>query len=1098
VFSVSPWLFYLVMKRKTIILLLLALLPLSESVAQQYFFRKYSVEEGLPQSSVYCLIEDKRGFIWIGTAGGGLSRFDGMKFETFAKANGLPDNVVRTIFEDSRGYIWIGTDNGLTFYDGEKFTTLTDKPEFTGTSVLAVKEDKNGTIWVGTQSNGLAAIKVSDSLFVTGFTSENGLISDFIFNIHIDTANRIWLAMVGGVNILTMAEGDSLVIENIEDPITPADFILSIEEGKEGEFWLGSYGEGLFRALPKGPNNEYEVVPSQINDQYPGLMVWDIYSMGNGEIWLATDKNGIIRLSNDGITGTFTRDNGLPSNQILNILQDHEGNTWFASFGQGAIMFTDEKFLAYGPSEGVPGNQVLSLLVDANDILYAATEEGFTVFKNEGNRIKKVKFYSRAQGLNDVGATTITKFEDNIWIGTNNGINIYDGTNLTRFEYNSRLPDLKISSLLVDQYNNLWIGTSGGYAKYTGDNLFIMSEDDGLIHNEIQTIIEDSKGRIWMGTFGGLVRLENTVYTDFNDEDGLDFLRINTLAEDPAGNIWIGTFGGGIYKFDIHADSLPISLFATKGILSSGTVNSLLFISPSKVIAGTDKGFDLIELDDKQSILRVIPYSNKDGFTGGENNTNAIAMDKSGVIWFGTKNGIIRFNPHIDININIVPKCHITSLKLFYEEVDWKSRNFSLSKWSLLPENPVLSHKDNHVTFEYTGLSFSNPDDLTFSYRLQRNGAGEWSPFSSARSVTSTDLRPGNYTFNVRAKNKYEVIGEPVQYTFLIKPPFWKTKWFITLTILTTALVIIAFVRYREKKLIEEKIKLEKIVEERTREVVEQKDEIARQRDIVTYQKKEITDSIQYAKTIQKAVLPEEAILRSSFSDYFILFRPKDIVSGDFYWMSKKGDHIIFTAADCTGHGVPGAFMSMLGVSFLNKIVNETGIVQPDKILNELRKNVILSLKQKGDRETSKDGMDMAICSIDMKNLHLRFSGANNPIILIRKENGEYNIIEKRADGMPVGVYSRMSEFTLYEMDIRKEDTIYLFSDGFCDQFGGPSGRKFMKPRFTKMLLENQHLEMNSQKEAFEKILDDWINYPSEEGHHIGQIDDIILLGIRV
>jgi ligand-binding sensor domain-containing protein/serine phosphatase RsbU (regulator of sigma subunit) len=1087
-----------VIYRRILTFVALSVLLQTELFSQQYFFRKYSVEEGLPQSSVYCIIEDTRGFIWIGTAGGGLTRFDGNRFETFTKANGLSDNVIRTLFEDSRGTIWIGTDNGLNYYDGENFKALTEEPVFNGTSVLSVKEDKNGIIWVGTAYNGLAAIKTGDSLSVTSFTMKDGLISDFIFNILIDNDERIWLAMVGGVNILTMAKGDSLAIESIEDPIVPADFILSIEPGNNGEFWFGSYGEGLFRARTEGENKEYVVVPSQINDQFPGLMVWDISLRKNGEIWLATDKEGIIRLLDDKITGRFSRDNGLPSNQILNILEDHEGNTWLASFGQGALMFDDEKFLKYGPEEGISGNQVLSLLIDSEKKLYMATEDGFSCFRMEGNKISKLKFFSPSQGLNYEGATALTKYGNKIWVGTNNGINIYDGTNLTRFEYNYRLPDLKISSLLVDSHNNIWIGTSGGYGKFTGDNLYTMSEEDGLIHNEIQTIIEDSKGRIWIGTFGGLVRLEDTIYSDFNDEDGLDFQRINALAEDPAGNIWIGTFGGGIYRFDINSDSIPISLLATKGVLSSGTINSLLFLSKTLLVAGTDKGFDLIELDDKQSITRVIPYGIQDGFTGGENNTNSIARDEAGLIWFGTKNGVIRFDPDVDKSFDLSPKTFITSIRLFFETVDWKSRNFTVSKWSGLPENLILSHKNNHVTFEYTGLSFSNPDDIVFSYRLERNGSGEWSPFTSARSVTSSDLRSGNYTFNVKAKNKYGITGETEQYSFLIKPPFWKTKWFIILSILSASFVIVAFFRYREKQLIEEKIKLEKIVEERTREVVEQKDEIAKQRDIVTYQKKEITDSIQYAKTIQRAVLPEEGILKSSFSDYFILFRPKDIVSGDFYWMSKKGNHIIFTAADCTGHGVPGAFMSMLGVSFLNKIVNESGIVDPDKILNKLRENVVLSLKQKEIRESSKDGMDIALCTINLKNNHLQFAGANNSMILIRKENGEYNIIEKRADGMPVGVYSRMTDFTCHEIDVRKGDTIYLFSDGFCDQFGGPSGRKFMKPRFTNMLLENQELEMCAQREVYEKILDEWINYPTREGDPKEQIDDIIIIGIRI
>jgi len=1085
------------MYKRSLVFLILSILLQAELYSQQYFFRKYSVEEGLPQSSVYCIIEDARGFIWMGTDGGGLCRFDGNRFETFTKANGLSDNVIRTLFEDSRGNIWIGTDNGLTLYDGEDFTSFTEEPALTETSVLKVTEGSDGIIWIGTNNNGLAAIEPGDSLLITSFTVDNGLISNFIFDIHEDVDKHLWLGMVGGVNILTFSEGDTLAIENIEDPIIPADIILSIEEADDKSFWLGSYGEGIFRAIPSKEGSDYEVIPSRINDLYRGLIVWDILSREDGEIWLATDKNGIIRLHGDKIDGRFTRDNGLPSNQILDILNDHEGNTWLASFGQGAIMFDNDKFLGYGPAEGISGNQVLSLLIESDDLLYTATEEGFSVFKKEGDIIRKLRSFSLQQGLNDVGATTITKYQGKIWIGTNNGINIFNGTRLSRFEYNYRLPNLKISAMLVDSHNNLWIGTSGGYGKYTGDYLFTMSEDDGLIHNEVQTIIEDTRGRIWMGTVGGLVMLEDTIYYDFNEEDGLTFLRINTLAEDPAGNIWIGTFGGGIFKFGSRTDSIPVTFVAGKGILSSGTVNSLFFISKNTLIAGTDKGFDMIELDDNQAITRVIPYGSKDGFTGGENNPNSIAIDKRGLIWFGTKNGVIRFNSGIDQDFNLSPKTIITSVKLFFEEVDWRSRDFKISKWSGLPENLVLSHNDNHVTFDFTGLSFSNPDDLMFSYRLERKGTGEWSPYSTSRSISSSDLPPGDYTFYVKARNKYGISGEAAQYSFVIKPPFWRTTWFLITSSLIIALIIIAFFRYREKKLIEEKIKLEKIVEERTREVVEQKDEIAKQRDIVTYQKKEITDSIQYAERIQKAVLPEENILESNFSDCFILFRPKDIVSGDFYWMSKKGDHIIFTAADCTGHGVPGAFMSMLGVSFLNKIVNESGVVQPAKILNKLRENIVLSLKQKGLDESSKDGMDMALCTIDLRNNRLLYAGANNPMIMIRKEKGEYSIIEKKADGMPVGVYSRMNDFSCHEIDIKKDDTIYLFSDGFCDQFGGPKGRKFMKPRFIQMLLDNQKLAMNSQKEVYEKTLDEWINHP-DQGESIGQIDDIILLGIRI
>lgn len=241
-------------------------------------------------------------------------------------------------------------------------------------------------------------------------------------------------------------------------------------------------------------------------------------------------------------------------------------------------------------------------------------------------------------------------------------------------------------------------------------------------------------------------------------------------------------------------------------------------------------------------------------------------------------------------------------------------------------------------------------------------------------------------------------------------------------------------------------------------------------------------------------------MLKDPFRDYFVLFHPKDIVSGDFYWMNIKNDHIIFTAADCTGHGVPGAFMRMLGVSFLNKIVNELGIVIPSDILNSLRSNIITALKQEGTFEDTKDGMDIALCSVDLKNRKLMYAGANNPLFLIRKNGEGFELLETSADKMPIGYHSAMEPFTNNVIDIIDGDTVYLFSDGFCDQFGGPDGKKFMKKRFKEMLLGNQTLDMASQREIFNASLEEWIYYPTSDPLRAalaGQIDDIILLGVR-
>lgn len=253
-------------------------------------------------------------------------------------------------------------------------------------------------------------------------------------------------------------------------------------------------------------------------------------------------------------------------------------------------------------------------------------------------------------------------------------------------------------------------------------------------------------------------------------------------------------------------------------------------------------------------------------------------------------------------------------------------------------------------------------------------------------------------------------------------------------------------------------------------------------------QKEEITDSIRYAKRIQTAILPSPQWAAEILPEHFILFRPRDIVSGDYYWMNKVGNKIIIVAADCTGHGVPGAFMSMLGVSFLNEIVNKNNNYQANLILNDLRSEVKRTLGQTGKEGEAKDGMDVALVVMDLETMQLQYAGAYNPLYLFRA--GE--LIEIKADKMPIGIYVREKDsFTNNELELQKGDTFYIFSDGYSDQFGGPSGGKFKSKPFKELLGSIQDRSMKDQREILNTHIDDWRGT-------IDQVDDIIVLGIRV
>ena len=304
--------------------------------------------------------------------------------------------------------------------------------------------------------------------------------------------------------------------------------------------------------------------------------------------------------------------------------------------------------------------------------------------------------------------------------------------------------------------------------------------------------------------------------------------------------------------------------------------------------------------------------------------------------------------------------------------------------------------------------------------------------------------------------------------------------------VLVLGLVYYIYRGYKIKK--EANIKLEeknKLISAQKDEIQKQKEIAESQRDLIAYQKKHITDSIHYAKRIQTALLPSLELFSDEI-DHFVLYKPRDIVSGDFYWVAKIDGQQMVIAADCTGHGVPGAFMSMLGVSLLNEIILNKRIIQPDQVLNVLREYIIQSLKQVVQTSGIKDGMDMCVCLIDFKKNKMQYAGANNPLWIFA--DGKLN--EIKGDKMPVAIHDNMPPFTNHVVDIKKGDTFYIFSDGYADQFGGPQQKKILNKNFKMLLLKVQNLPMLEQGAKIDEFFEDWRK-------ELEQIDDVCVIGIR-
>jgi serine phosphatase RsbU (regulator of sigma subunit) len=399
-------------------------------------------------------------------------------------------------------------------------------------------------------------------------------------------------------------------------------------------------------------------------------------------------------------------------------------------------------------------------------------------------------------------------------------------------------------------------------------------------------------------------------------------------------------------------------------------------------------------------------------------------------------------------------------------------------------------------------------------------GADEdWRPLTQQTFATYSPLPPGRYTFKVKASNNNGIWNSnPVTYSFEITPPLWQRTWFIVFSVIIIILLVVGFIKYREKQLVKEKQLLEEKVVERTEEVVQKSAEIEQKN-------KDIIDSITYAKRIQDSILPSDEAFIQGLKDTFVLFNPKDIVSGDFYWLyvapsdspergetpfpsGRVGDGLIFFAAvDCTGHGVPGAFMSIVGYNLLDKIVGEYGITKPSEILDRLNKGVEETLRKEVEKLDIKDGMDITLCAFDKKTQILEFAGAYNPLYIV-STNTLYDfdvelipdmisdeglkLYEMKVDRFPIGSFSENQQlYQNHSVKLSKGDTVYLFSDGFADQFGGPQGKKFRYKQFKQLFLSINDKSMDEQKLILETTLTNWKG-------SIEQIDDVIVIGTRL
>ena len=1032
---------------------------LQNSKAQAYFFDLYSVQQGLAQSKVYTIIQDKNDYIWIGTDGG-VSRFDGVLFENFTTEDGLAINGVQAIIQDNSGKIWFGhKGGGLTRYNGRNFEQPEQIPLILESDITSFSIDQDGKLWIATAGSGAVCIYNPDTL-MTELRYEQYLgkrLSDQVFRSYIGRDSTLYLVTDIGIKKYNRDKNDfeQFFIENM-----PLYFqIITLLEDSKGNFWFGTNHDGLYK---------YETARDTFlfyntRDGLANNVISSVFEDRQGNIWAGTWGGGISRLSGNKIL-TFNTTNGLSDSKIRCITEDIEGNILIGTNENGLAIFKGDQFITYSTRDGIIDNQVWAILQDHLGNYWFGTNAGITIYNPSLSKEKQFRHItSEKYQMGDQIRFIREDLNGHIWIGTNDAGTFEYISSQSKFNFNFLLNSYNrqgiVSAMEIDGQNNLWVGTIDGLLYYDIDNNHVerLTQINGLPGSDISALFADSKGIVWVGARGkGLAKiLSDTI----RQVDLTNTFTPTCITEDKNGWIWTGTEGQGIYA--ISNDTIAVHFSRQNGLLAN-LITLVVVDEDNNVYIGTNRGLNKFS----RSENKIYTYSRRNGFTGIETKNNAVYRDRDGKIWFGTVAGVTRYDPDLEHRLNIEPLTHITRMRINLEDRD-------------MEQGMKLKHNENSIIFDYTSICLINPDAVSYKFMLE--GADiDWMPETDQTTATYPALKPGKYIFRIVARNSDGIWNsEPVDFAFQIRPPFYQTWWFILICVLAGAGIILLYIKVRERKLRRENRILEEKVKQRTALVVAQKEELAQKN-------KDITDSIEYAKRIQVAILPPAI----PFRDTFVLFKPKAIVSGDFYWLVEKNDKEFIAAVDCTGHGVPGAFMSIIGHNMLNKIVKEYGISKPSEILHHLDKEVNNTLQHSTEEKNIvKDGMDMTLVCYDRKEKVLEFSGAYNPIYIIR--NGE--LTEIKGDRFTIGrsvtdVQDKI--FTNHNIRIKDGDTIYLFSDGYADQFGGIARKKFKSAPMKELFLKIQNKKMEEQKSILDNTIETWRG-------DIEQIDDILIIGRR-
>lgn len=783
------------------------------NIAKQPFTKDYnpfnlttfSLNEGLIESQIHSLFQDRKGNIWLGTFNG-ISKYNGHTFENFTRKEGLVDNFFKCGMEDHEGNIWLGFRGGVTKYDGVNFTNYTTNEGLSSNDIESIIEDKKGNIWFGTSGGGVTMLDKSRKTF-THFGLKQGLAS-IVLSILEDKKGNIWFA----TQDFGLIKYDFKRFSRFSyyEGLT-YNTILDLKEDRSGNIWLA-----MWTGVTRFDGTSFHHLTGNHNSYASKISIDK-----NDNIWFGAMPGGVFKIDKSltNITSISTNE-GLPDNFVMSSLADKDGNLWFGT-NNGVVKYS-QLVQNLTKKDGLAGLQVSCVLKDQQQNIWVGTHAGG--ISKIDFQTKTIKSYTPKEGLSNENITSMMQDKvGNIWCGTQS-LNMFrlntDGKTITHFKDSGAY----IVCVFEDKSGNIW------YSSRQKQGVFRINKNDttvtcfdmkqGLPQNQVVRIWQDSGGNMWFCTFNGVSRLDKNgkLLTNFTEKEGFNFSIVESIVEDKYGNFWFSNLADGITH--LNYKNKTFIHFTEKEGLSNNSVLGILKDKSGNLWFNTRSGLSKLSSDVGQQLASNQPlskqiyfknYTSEQGYLGFGGGRFDIVEDSTGKIWLPMTDRLTIFDPNNDQTKTDKSIVQVTNIKLFNESIIWKKDtsfllknglkvgNFdfeSLSKWYNLPEKLRLNYDNNYLNFEFLGINTNTPQKLIYQYKL--DGLEKtWSVPSGRSEASYGNLPAGNYVFKVKAMIGDGNWSNEATYEFSIRPPFWQMWWAYLFYLFGIGYIIYRLINYR-------------------------------------------------------------------------------------------------------------------------------------------------------------------------------------------------------------------------------------------------------------------------------------------------------------